>query len=128
MIRFNNRYSIMFVLILSAMLLAACEEQEEKESPQEPQNAVQVAETVLTLINNNDVATASQYLCEKDIQILRENPPIDESPKFTGVDCSGNESIVTCSYNIEINGRTAERGLTVEFDVDEEGKICQRLE
>lgn len=119
----NRRLFLALILVLILGLLTACEEDEE-EGRSEPQNAVEAASEMLNLINEQDVDGASQYMCEQNVQFLRENPPTDITPKYTGISCAGNESIVTCTYNIEINGSTAERGLTVEFDVTADGKLC----
>lgn len=121
--RQNKRLFLTLILVLMLGLLTACEDDED-EDRSEPQNAVEAASEMLNRLNDQDVDGASQYLCEQDVQFLRENAPTDATPKYTGVSCAGNESIVTCTYNIEIDGRTAERGLSVEFDVTEDGKLC----
>ncbi len=123
MIKQSKRLFFMLILVLMIGLLVACEEDNESTNSA-PQTPIEAAQEVLTLINNTNTEAASQYLCEQDIQTLLENPPTDATPKFSSISCVGNEAIVTCTYNIEIGGRTAERGLTAEFDVDEDGKLC----
>lgn len=120
-------FFLLLISILLLVFLAACEEETTEETP-DPQNAVEAAEVMLEHLNDNDVDAASEYLCDNDVQFLRENPPEDYTPRYTGIDCAGNETIVTCSYNIEIDGRTAERGLTASFDVSEDGKLCAQEE
>lgn len=127
MIKQGKRLFLMFILLLLVVALSACDSDEEESTP-EPQTPAEFAEVMMGYVNEQDVDAASQYLCEQDIQTLLENRPTAATPKFSNISCVGNETIVTCTYNIEIDGRTAERDLTAEFDVSEDGKLCARAE
>lgn len=126
----QHRSTILLILILVAgVLLTACEEDDSTTIRRDPETPAEIAETVLDAINDQDLETAEQYLCEQDIATLQENPPGDAYPQFSRVDCAGNETIVTCRYTIEINGSSAETGVEAFFDVIEDGrKICAATE
>lgn len=122
--RFRHTLLLILILLFSAFL-TACEEDDSDEGTITPQSPAEIAEVVLDALNKGDTATARQYLCEKDISILAENPPGEAYPEYGGVSCAGNESIVTCSYNIEIDGLSKVRDLEAVFDVIEDGqKLC----
>jgi hypothetical protein len=121
----HRKFAISLLILLLVALMTACEEDNTDDGPPDPETPAEIAEVMLSAINDNDIEGASQYLCEKDIEILQENPPTDVYPEFSRVDCAGNESIVTCNYSIEIDGTTAESGLEAVFDVVEGGtKLC----
>lgn len=121
----HRKLPLLLIFLLLVILGTACEEDNSDEGPANPETPAEIAEVMLSAINDNDLEGASAYLCEKDANILRENPPSDVYPQFSRVSCAGNESIVTCNYSIEIDGTTAESGLEVVFDVVEAGaKLC----
>lgn len=121
----HRNITFMVLLVFLMGLIAACEEDDSSDDAPPPQTPAEIAEVMLEAINNNDVDTAASYLCEKDIELLQANPPSDIYPQFSRVNCAGNESIVTCTYTIEIEGTSTESGLEAVFDVIDDGnKLC----
>ena len=120
-----HRVLLLVLVLLLAGLLTACEEEDSADTLDTPETPAEIAETVLEAINDGDMVLAEQYLCEKDIATLQENPPTDTYPQFTRINCGGNETIVTCRYTISINNQSVESGVEAVFDVQDTGtKIC----
>ncbi len=118
---------VFFLLMLLSALLVACGDDDDggndDTNDSQPQTPADIAVTVLTALNERQFDTASQLLCDASASELAENTPSEDAPLYSNIECAEDDSVVICTYSLELDGSTVKRDEELVFDIDGD-KLC----